>query len=339
MLDSAESASSQSRVKMWFAGWPGDFMYYAHSPTPFERFPTDFTPILVPSGIQNAACRYDRLPADPRDGDIPSTRDSLLAADPTVIKVPFPDGQGHRYFMYYNGTFHGSIYNSIFFADSGDGLNWSKKDGTNSGKPTPYPVIQVKYPDRIDVAGGRYGAAIQSVIHTPEGFLAYYLDWTQLGTNGLGHLRATYMAPGGWAPTQESFATNLDVGEFDTRLFIRERPNGNTENRIIFLAAWPGDPPAPREGYLLFCVSEDRLNFSAPVRVPMAWLTSSPYHRSVSKPSLLGNGDGWISHQRESAIYLDVGYGYVGDPAIPGVARGKPAYEDSEIGVIKASIY
>jgi hypothetical protein len=339
MLDSEEPPGSQSRVKMWFAGWPGDFMYYAHSPTPFERFQTDFSPILVPSGIMNAPCRYDKLSADSRDEDIPSTRDSLLAADPTVIKVPFPDAVGHRYFMYYNGTSHGSIYNSIFFADSSDGLHWSKKDGTNSGKPIPYPVIQVKYPDKIQRFGGGYGAAIQSVIHVPEGFLAYYLDWTQLGANGLGHLRATYMAPGGWAPMQDSFATNLNIGEFDTRLFVREAGDGNAQNRIILVSAWPGDPPAPREGYLLFCVSEDRLHFSAPARVPMAWLTSSPYHRSVSKPSLLGNEGGWISRQRESAIYLDVGYGYPSDPAIPGVARGKPAYDDSEIGVIKVSIY
>jgi len=280
-------------INMWFAGGPGDKIYYAssQSPTGFDGFTVwgNFTPVL---------------------GEEPTGPDSGLTADPSVVKVPFADpAVPYRYFMFYTAVPAVDGRNGVFAALSTDGVNWIKMDPRDHSFGNPYPVILPQH------QGGTtdYGAGQSSVIWTtsplggmPPGFLHYFTD-TSAGGPCVG-----VSTDGGWTFHRYESPLSPYPGDYTWDFKLHE------SGRVIGFVALPAelfvapDGKERRRGTIGISVSNDGRHFSPQARVPMQWLHTDVDRQCNNNGGLLGTAEGYIGNGM--VFYFGAGYGMQDDP-------------------------
>ncbi len=316
------------RYKMWFAGWPHDWIYYAESSKPFATFEWNWREQAVrpgpchpevpasPDPNNPSVCVYrvvrssvytdvpcDALPT-PTPGAL-ALNDSWMTADPCVLRVVIDD-QGHmRYYMWYTGTCYEGVHNSIFFAESLDGKVWTKKY-RKVLLPTGHVGMCGAFVLPVDpqnLRGTQYGAGQSSVIQLPDRFYHYYRDTSVAPGEPivrLIRLQGPFAEPDTWPPLAVNGLRTDGNESWDIKYHV---PSG----RMIAFAAREAAPCS-----VLISVSKDPISadavtaceFEAPVQISMSDLGIPG--DNMNNGCLLGNRTGWIEG-RESAFYCGFG--------------------------------
>jgi len=328
--------SNDGLYKMWFAGWPHDYIYYGESNNIFGKFHWDYREQAITPGPCDS-----EVPREPTHrGDLPvcnyrvtrvpppfpetcaattveklSQMDSFLTADPCVLKVVVDNDGSKRYYMYYTGTSNNGSYNSIFFAESIDGKVWSKKyravrrDDNTVGICAPF--IQAQSPDQINNARGSYCAGQSSVIQLPDRFYHYFTDTTV--PDGESSVRLIRMTGpfdlDGWPPLGVPGLGGTEEYRFSSWDVKYHQP---TNRMIAFTADYDApDFGALRSG-LRISVSDQlidtdpdaALSFGQPVAIPIEDLGVPG--SVMNNGGLLGSEVGWIL-DGETAFYFGFG--------------------------------
>ncbi len=282
-----------NQIRMWFAGGPGDKIYYAtsRSPSGLDGFRVygNFRPVLQ----------------EGRTGP-----DRGLTADPSVVKVPFPDPRfPYRFFMYYTAVPSIDGRNGIFGAISTDGIRWDKMDPRVHTFGMCYPIITPLKPGKDG-----YGAGQSSVIWTekplgpmPPGLVHYFTDTT------VGGPCVAVSTDGGWTFRRIDADLSKHLGDYTWDMKLLD------DNRILGFVAIPGERFVGKDrrervqGSIGLSVSDDGLKFAKQARIPMKWLTDDEDHQCINNGGLLGSPEGHI-HGDSTVFYFGAGYGMQDDP-------------------------
>ena len=276
--------------RMWFAGSPGDKIFYAESGDARSGW----------SVRDHAGPGWRWVLGQSEGGE-----DRGLVADPSVVRVPWHDG-GRRHFMYYTGTADvGGTANRIFLATSADGVRW-EREGI---------VIRPR-----DPGAGGYGAGQSSVVHRDhdgngnDEFVQLYTDstapgpcWASSHDGGRSWSQDGGGAAGGGCPT------DLPDLSWDVKW---SEPLG----RYVAMLAHPGDAPGGdgrRRGRFRIATSEDGRRWSARRDVHLAQVVSDPDRRSPNNGGLSAGPTGVLEGER-TWFYYGAGYGMQEDPRIHG---------------------
>lgn len=326
------------RYKMWFAGWPHDWIYFAESANPFGIFdwkwkeqsvipgpchpevpsnsnPSDPTVCVYPVKRSNdykyVPCSVRSVPSKPSDALTLS--DSWMTADPSVLRVVVDDEKNKSYYMWYTGTSFAEVHNAIFFAESTDGKTWTKKYRkvlTPAGKVgLCAPFLQPQSPAGQDRRGG-YGMGQSSVIQLPDRFYHYLTDKTVPdGESVVRLIRMTGpFSVEGWPPEAVPGLGGNETYQFTSWDVKYYAP---MHRMIAFNADFDAPDFGPLRSGLRISVSEP-LNmghdaartFAEPVIIPIENLGVSG--SNINNGGLLGDASGWIV-SRETAFYCGFG--------------------------------
>lgn len=296
------------QYKMWYCGGPGDKIFYATSPKPFDGWT-----------VQNGGA--------PVMAEGATGLDSSLICDPSVVRPP---GSPY-YFMQYTAVGKAGAFgakntlNRAFEAISSDGINWAKMDNrTKTFTDTPWPILWSKNETANpgDVGVG-YGTGQTSVIFDSlvflkgagagSGFITYFTDST---VNGVGIASSDN---GGWDYTKHFAPVPQQPGDY-TWDFKRHAPTGRTIGMVARFGEFKPGSTVLRAGSIGITVSADGLNFtdSGKLSVPMVQLTADDKHQSINNGGLVGNELGVIPGDN-TAFYFGAGWGTNDDPNFLGV--------------------